>query len=70
MGFFYNITIFLNTINPIIIWILMLFFCFFSILFFLKIFGYIGIYIYSVIAIIAANIQVLKTVDFFILLNQ
>ena len=65
MGFFFDFTIFLNSITPIILWLAMLIFCFFSILFFLKLFGYIGIYIYTTIAIIAGNIQVLKTVDFF-----
>jgi len=43
----------------------MLFFCFSSILIFLKLFGYAGLYVYSALAIIAGNIQVLKTVDFF-----
>tara|TARA_A100001011_G_scaffold400822_1_gene519401 strand:- start:7097 stop:7771 length:675 start_codon:yes stop_codon:yes gene_type:complete len=43
----------------------MLLFCFISILIFLRLFGYIGIFIYSAIAVIAGNIQVLKTVDFF-----
>ena len=37
----------------------------FSYLIFLKLFGYIGLYIYSAIAVIAGNIQVLKTVDFY-----
>ena len=43
----------------------MFFFCFFSILLFLKLFGYVGLYVYSALAVIAGNIQVLKTVDFF-----
>jgi len=43
----------------------MLFFCFSSILFFLKVFGYVGLYVYSALAVILGNIQVLKTVDFF-----
>ena len=43
----------------------MLLFCFLSILIFLRLFGYIGIFIYSSLAIIAGNIQVLKTVSFF-----
>jgi len=43
----------------------MLLFCFTSILIFLKLFGYAGLYVYSALAIIAGNIQVLKTVDFF-----
>ena len=46
-------------------WVIMLLFCFISILIFLRLFGYIGIFIYSALAIIAGNIQVLKTVDFF-----
>jgi len=65
MGFFVDLTYFLNSINPFLIWIAMLIFCFASILLFLKLFGYVGLYIYSSIAIIAGNIQVLKTVDFF-----
>ena len=43
----------------------MLGFCFISVLFFFKLFGYIGLYVYSALAVIAANIQVLKQVDFF-----
>ena len=47
-----------------IIWLCFLFFCFSSILIFLKLFGELGLYIYTVIAIIGANIQVLKVVKF------
>ncbi len=65
MGFFFDFTVFLNSFNSAILWLVMLIFCFSAILFFLKVFGYIGIYIYSTVAIIAGNIQVLKTVDFF-----
>ena len=65
MGFFFELTSILNTIPTEIMWIMMLLFCFGSILIFLKLFGYIGIFIYSALAIIAGNIQVLKTVDFF-----
>jgi hypothetical protein len=43
----------------------MLFYCFSSILIFLKLFGYVGLFIYSALAVIIGNIQVLKTVDFF-----
>jgi len=43
----------------------MLLFCFSSILIFLKIFGHVGLYVYSALAVIIGNIQVLKTVDFF-----
>ena len=65
MGFFFELTTILNSFSTELMWFIMLFFCFFSILIFLKIFGYIGIFIYSALAVIAGNIQVLKTVDFF-----
>ncbi len=65
MGFFFELTTTLNSINTELLWVLMLLFCFLSILIFLKLFGYVGIYIYSSLAVIAGNIQVLKTVDFF-----
>ncbi len=65
MGFFFELTLYLNKISTELIWIILLLFCFSSILLFQKLFGYIGLYIYSVIAVIAANIQVLKIVDFF-----
>ena len=50
-------------------WLFFLFFCFFCILFFLKFFGEIGIYAYTVIAIIVANIQLLKIVEFSFFIN-
>ena len=53
-----------NTITPDYIWIIFLLFSFFSVLIFLKLFGAIGLHVYTVIAIIAANIQVLKLVNF------
>ena len=65
MGFFFELTEILNSLNTEFLWIIMLFFCFGSILIFLKLFGYVGIFIYSSLAVIAGNIQVLKTVDFF-----
>ena len=65
MEIFNNITNFLASFNVEYIWIFFLLFCFLTILNFLKLFGYIGKYIYSAIAVIAGNIQVLKTVDFF-----
>ncbi len=65
MGFFFELTLYLNKISTELIWLILLLFCFSSILLFQKLFGYIGLYIYSVIAVIAANIQVLKIVDFF-----
>ena len=53
-----------NSIPIEISWLFFLLFCFFCILFFLKLFGEVGLYIYTVIAIIAGNIQVLKIVKF------
>ena len=49
-----------NTLTPDYIWLVFVFFCFFSVLIFLKFFGEVGLYVYTAIAIIAGNIQVLK----------
>ena len=65
MGFFFDLTITLNSLSTEVMWLIMLLFCFISILIFLRLFGYVGILIYSALAVIAGNIQVLKTVDFF-----
>ena len=65
MDFFINLTSYLSTLNTFLVWIIMLIFCFSSILIFLKLFGYVGLYVYSALAVIIGNIQVLKTVDFF-----
>ena len=54
----------LNSIPIEISWFFFLIFCFSCIIFFVKFFGEVGLYIYTVIAIIAANIQVLKIVKF------
>ena len=54
----------LNYIPIIITWTSFLIFCLFTILVLLKLFGEIGMYIYTVIAVISGNIQVLKIVDF------
>ena len=50
--------------NTEVVWFIMLILCFVSILVFLRLFGYVGLYVYSAIAIIAANIQVLKQANF------
>ena len=65
MGLFFELTELLNNLRTEILWAIMLLFCFGSILIFLRLFGYVGIFIYSALAVIAGNIQVLKTVDFF-----
>ena len=54
----------LNQTPILLTWLIFLIFCLLSILIFLKLFGEVGIYIYTSIAIIGANIQVLKLVDF------
>ena len=65
MGFFFELTKILNSLNTEFLWIFMLFFALDPFLIFLRLFGYVGIFIYSSLAVIAGNIQVLKTVDFF-----
>ena len=65
MDFFINFTLYLGSLNTFVVWIIMLIFCFSSILIFLKLFSFAGLYVYSALAVIIGNIQVLKTVDFF-----
>ncbi len=65
MEFFVDLTLYFQTLRTELLWFILLITSFSSILLFLKLFGYVGIYIYSSVAIIAANIQVLKNVDFF-----
>ena len=59
-----NIINLISNQNTEVVWFIMLILCFFSILVFLRLFGYVGLYVYSAIAIIAANIQVLKQANF------
>ena len=61
---FLNLSNNLNNTSVVMIWLFQIMFCYFSILFSLKFFGKTGIYVYVAIAIILANIQVLKVVDF------
>ena len=61
---FLNLSNNLNNSSVVIIWLIQIIFCYFSILLSLKFFGKIGIYVYVAIAIILANIQVLKVVEF------
>ena len=65
MDFFINFTSYLGSLNTFVVWMVLLFFCFSSILIFLKLFSFAGLYVYSALAVIIGNIQVLKTVDFF-----
>ncbi len=59
-----NIINLISNQNTEVVWFIMLLLCFLSILVFLRLFGYVGLYVYSAIAIIAANIQVLKQANF------
>ena len=59
-----NIINLISNQNTEVVWFIMLILCFLSILVFLRLFGYVGLYVYSAIAIIAANIQVLKQANF------
>ena len=61
---FQEFVIIFNSISIEITWLIFLLVSFSSILIFLKFFGKSGLYIYTVIAVIAANIQVLKIVQF------
>ena len=65
MNFFFNLTAIFNSFSTELMWVILLFFCYILILTFLRLFGYVGIFIYCALAVIGANIQVLKTVDFF-----
>lgn len=55
---------FLNGLAPEFVWLLMLLGCFAAILAMLRAFGELGLYIYVAVAIVGANIQVLKAVQF------
>ena len=61
---FQNFVTIYNSISIEYTWITFLIFSFISVLIFLKIFGEVGLYIYTVVAVIVANIQVLKLVKF------
>lgn len=54
----------LNSLQPEWVWVVLLVFCFGSVLGLLRIFGEGGLYVYITVAIIAANIQVLKATQF------
>lgn len=58
---------FLHGLPPEFVWVLLLLVCFSSILILLRLFGALGMHLYIGIAIVAANIQVLKAVQFSVL---
>lgn len=62
--FFFNLSHQLQNIPVLTLWAFQVLFCYSAILFLLKYFGKVGIYVYVSVAIILANIQVLKVVEF------
>ena len=54
----------MNALPPEAMWLLLLVGCFLTILVMLRLFGEAGLYVYVVVAIIGANLQVLKPVQF------
>lgn len=62
--FFSQLVDFFASLDPLVLLSIEMLFCFLSIILFLTFFGPAGLFIYSAIAIIAANCQVLKVVDF------
>ena len=65
--FIFNFETFIIIFNSIpieITWFIFLIISFSTVLIFLKFFGEAGLYVYTTVAIIAANIQVLKIVKF------
>ncbi len=61
---FENFVLIYNSINIVYTWFFFLICTFSFVIIFLRLFGKSGLYIYTVIAIIAGNIQVLKLVEF------
>jgi hypothetical protein len=54
----------MNSLPPEVIWLLMLGVCFSTVLILNRLFGSAGLYVYIAVAVIGANIQVLKAVQF------
>ncbi len=54
----------LNARPPELVWVLMLATCFASVLALLRLFGKAGLYVYMAVAVVLANLQVLKPVQF------
>jgi len=64
MSFIQNSILTLQSWPPEFLWLLMLLTCFSSVLLLYRFFGTAGLYVYIVLAMIGANIQVLKAVQF------
>ena len=54
----------LNGLPPEVVWVVQLLVCFGGILLFLRLFGPAGLCVYMLLAIVGANVEVLKVVDF------
>ena len=65
MGYFFELTEILNSFSPELMWLIMLVFCFSSILIFLRLFGYVGIFIYTALAVIAEIFRFLNKLTLF-----
>ena len=61
---FEELILILNSFTLETTWLFFIIFCFSSVLILLKLFGELGLYLYTIVAVIAANIQVLKIVKF------
>jgi len=59
-----NLILMMNSLPPEMIWLLMLIACFGGVLLSDRLFGCAGLYVYIAVAVIGANIQVLKAVQF------
>ncbi|MDP3532876.1 MAG: queuosine precursor transporter [Alphaproteobacteria bacterium] len=55
---------FLNSLSPAFVWAILFLLCYTSIVMTFRYFGKIGLYAYIIVAVICANIQVLKLVQF------
>jgi len=54
----------MNALPPVAVWVIMLAACFLGVIAMLRLFGEAGLYVYIAVAIIGANVQVLKAVKF------
>ena len=54
----------MNAMPPAMVWVVMLAACFCAVLVMLRLFGEAGLYVYIAVAVIGANVQVLKAVQF------
>lgn len=59
----------LNASPPELVWVLLLLICFSTILVMARLFGQAGLYVYIAVAIIGANMQVLKPVQFSVFMD-